>query len=303
MPSLQHAVVAALVGRLRTNLPPDDVPAMREALTEENRHHREGPPSRVRTGHEEHISNDRGFPVVSLWKPTAGGTPPTRAVVYLHGGGYVHPSDPRHWAFATRLADTLGARLVMPLYPLAPEFTVEDSFDEVADLVEELVGQSPQGVVLVGDSAGGGYALAVAEELRDRGGPQPRRLVLLAPWVDLSSSSTGIAEAAARDPWLSHDHLSIYASFWAGSDDPAVLAGPRVSPGLGDLTGLPRALMFCGTRDLLQPGCDDLFARADEAGWDLAYVVAPGLVHVYPLLPIPEAKRAFDSIVEFCRDD
>ena len=73
-----------------------------------------------------------------------------------------------------------------------------------------------------------------------------------------------------------------------------------MSPGLDDLAGLPPALMFCGTRDLLQPACDALFERADAADWALEYVVAPGLIHVYPLLPIPEAKAAFEHIVEFC---
>ena len=79
------------------------------------------------------------------------------------------------------------------------------------------------------------------------------------------------------------------------------MADPRVSPGLADLTGLPPALMFCGTRDLLQPACDVLFERADAADWSLEYVVAPGLIHVYPLLPIPEGKAARQHIEEFCR--
>ena len=70
-----------------------------------------------------------------------------------------------------------------------------------------------------------------------------------------------------------------------------------MSPLFGDLAGLPPALMICGTRDLLQPGCDALFERADEADWPLEYVVAPGLIHVYPLLPIPEARRRFEHIV------
>ena len=64
--------------------------------------------------------------------------------------------------------------------------------------------------------------------------------MLLAPWVDLTGSAPGTLEAAARDPWLSYDHLSVYASFWAGSADPAALADPRVSPGLGDLAGSRR---------------------------------------------------------------
>ena len=276
----------------------DDIPAMRAALTENNRLAQEGPPKDVRRTHEETVTNDHGFPVFTLW--ASGAETTGRTVLYLHGGAYVRPSDGRHYRFATRLADALGARAVLPAYPLAPEFTVEDSFDEMVELFEEVASRSPEGVVLVGDSAGGGYALALAEALRDRGGPQPDRLVLIAPWVDLTGTTPGTLEAAERDPWLSHPHLAIYASMWAGTADPARLATPRLSPGLGDLEGLPPTQMLCGTRDLLQPGCDALFARAEEADWPVEYVVAPGLIHVYPLLPIPEAREAFRQIVHFC---
>jgi monoterpene epsilon-lactone hydrolase len=299
MPSLQHAVASRLIPVLRRNLSPDDVPAMRAALIEENRTSHEGPPRDVRQDHEESISNPRGFPVFTLW-PAGTDAPPGRAVLYLHGGGYVHPSNAWHWRFVTRLADALGARAVLPAYPLAPEFTVEDSFEAMLEVYDEVADRSPEGVILVGDSAGGGYALALAEALRDRGGVQPQRLVLIAPWVDLTGNAPGTLEAAARDPWLSYPHLSIYAAFWAGTDDPDGLADPRVSPGLGDLAGLPPTLMLCGSRDLLQPGCDALFARADLADWPLEYAVAPGLIHVYPLLPIPEARAAFAHIVHFC---
>lgn len=303
MPSLQHALVSRIVPVLRRNMPVDDLPAMRADLVARNRTADEGPPDRVRRGHEEQVGNVHGFPVFTLWKPGADGRDeaPSRSVLYLHGGAYVRPTHARHWRFLVSLADALGARAVLPTYPLAPEFTVGDSFEEMVSLCEEVAAVSPDGVVLVGDSAGGGYALALAQALRDRGGPLPDRLVLLAPWVDLTGTTPGILEAAERDPWLSHAHLSVYASFWAGSDDPAALADPRVSPGLADLAGLPPALMLCGTHDLLQPGCDALFERADAADWPVEYVVAPGLIHVYPLLPVPEARAAFEHIVEFCR--
>lgn len=301
MPSLQHIVASWVIPILRRNMSPDDVPAMRAALTKQNRLAEEGPPRDVLMNHEELISNVHGFPVFELWP--ADTEAPKRSVIYLHGGAYVRPADDRHWHFATRLADTLGARVVLPCYPLGPEFTVEDSFEAMVELFGEVAAQSPDGVVLVGDSAGGGYALALAEALRDRGGPQPDRLVLIAPWVDLTGNTPGILEAAERDPWLSFPHLSIYASFWAGSDDPELLADPRVSPGLGDLAGLPTTLMLCGTRDTLLAGCEALFTRADEADWPLEYVVAPGLIHVYPLLPIPEARNAFEHIVQFCTHD
>lgn len=299
MPSLQHTVLSWLIPVLRSNMSADDVPALRAALINENRATQPGPPRDVRAAHEELISNAHGFPVHELWREET--EAPQRSVLYLHGGGYVHPASDQQWRFATRLADALDARAVLPDYPLAPEFTVEDSFEDLITLFGEVAARSPAGVVLAGDSAGGGYALALAEVLRDRGGAQPDRLVLVAPWVDLSGGAPGTEEAAERDPWLSFPHLSIYARFWAGSSDPEQLADSRVSPGLGELGGLPPALMLCGTRDLLQPGCDALFERADEADWSLEYVVAPGLIHVYPLLPIPEARPAFQRIVQFCQ--
>jgi monoterpene epsilon-lactone hydrolase len=299
MPSLQHTLASWLIPILRRNMSIDDIPAMRAALARQNREAQEGPPRDVRGKHEESIGNDHGFPVFTLWK--SGTELPRRSVFYLHGGAYVRPADKRHWHFATRIADALGARAVLPAYPLAPEYTVDDSFERLLAIFEEVAAESPDGVVLVGDSAGGGYALALAEALRDRGGAQPEQMVLIAPWVDLTGTTPGILEAAKRDPWLSFPHLSVYASFWAGSEDPARLADPRVSPGLGDLAGLPPTLMFCGTRDLLQPGCDALFERADAADWPLEYAVAPGLIHVYPLLPAPEARDAIEHILRFCK--
>lgn len=298
MPSLQHEALTWVIPLLRRNKSPHDVPALRAALVKDNRDRGDGPPRSVRKGRRVTIANDAGFPVYTLERP---GPSPSRTVFYLHGGGFVHPSDPRQWAYAARVADAIGARVVFPLYPLAPEFSHRDSHDRLVDLFGQAAAASPDGVVVVGDSAGGGIALALALALRDRGGVQPSHLVLIAPWVDLTGEAPGTAEAAARDPWLSYPHLSIYAQFWAGSEDPEDLRDPKVSPGLGDLAGLPPALMFCGTRDLLHPGCEALFSRADEAGWPLEFVVSEGLLHVYPLLPVPEAREAFAHVVGFLR--
>ena len=70
----------------------------------------------------------------------------------------------------------------------------------------------------------------------------------------------------------------------------------------GSLDGLPRTLMFCGTRDLLAPGCRMLADRAAATDWELVYVEEPDLIHVFPLLPlIPEARRAWRTTLEFLR--
>ncbi len=222
---------------------------------------------------------------------------PRRTVVYLHGGGFVAPTDPFHVRYVARLAQALGARVVLPDYPLAPEHTWRDSHVAVADLTGRWLAE-PEPVVLAGDSAGGGYALAVAQTLRDRGGPQPSHLLLHSPWVDLTTSAPETEAFTVRDTWLFLGKLRAYASWWAGSPDD--LGRAEVSPALAALDGLPPALMFCGTRDTLAPGCRLLAARAAESSWRLTYVEEPDLIHVFPLLPfLPEARRAWQRTVAF----
>ena len=99
---------------------------------------------------------------------TPRGTDTHRTVLYLHGGGYVAPIDPFHVRYVCRLATALGARIVVPDYPLAPEHTWRDSHAAIADLAARWAGDS-EALVLAGDSAGGGYALAVAADHRRTG--------------------------------------------------------------------------------------------------------------------------------------
>ncbi|WP_148613562.1 alpha/beta hydrolase [Nocardioides rubriscoriae] len=236
------------------------------------------------------------FPVHTI-RPR--GRTPRTTVYYLHGGGFVAPADPVHVRYATRLARHLDAEVVLPFYPLAPEHTWRDSHDALVDDLAEHTARRDR-VVVVGDSAGGGLALALVQSLRDRGATLPSHLVLIAPWVDLTTSTPDRHALDAIDPWLSLGKLTSYAGWWAG--DPADLGRPEVSPALGDLQGLPPALVVCGTRDVLVAGCRLLVDRAAAAGWPVTYLEAPDLIHVFPLLPgLPEARRAWRHTVEFLR--
>ena len=304
MPSRRHELLARVVPKLRRS---------RELVSPEAER------ARLETWH---ATLDRGFstgavplfgrryavvreelpgaspgPGFASYTLTRRGAAPTRTVVYVHGGGFVGPIDPFQVRYAARLASALDARVVVPDYPLTPEHTWRDAHGPIVDLVERLL-QSSQDVVLVGDSAGGGLALAVALTLRDRGGRQPSHLVLISPWVDLTISTPETHEVTKADPWLFIGKMQAYAEWWAGSPDD--LGRPEVSPGLGDLTGLPPALMFFGTRDSLAPGGRLLVRRAREAGWPLTSIEEPGLIHVYPILPlIPEAGVAWGQTLDF----
>ncbi len=299
MPSRRHDLLAHLIPRLRNSGEIDDDASERARV---EACHRALDPSlpirmtpRFATNWEATIT-DIGFPSHVL---TPRARQVQRTLYYVHGGGFMAPIDAFHVRYATRLADAIGARVVMPDYPLAPEHSWRDSHDALVEDAQRWSTQ-PGGIVLAGDSAGGGLALAMALSMRERGLEPATHLLMHAPWVDLTTSTPETTAAAARDPWLSLTKMEAYALWWAGTE--ADLGRPEVSPALADLTGLPRALMLYGTRDLLHPGCRLLAGRAADAGWDLTAIEEPDLIHVYGLLPfIPEARRAFDQVVEFLR--
>jgi monoterpene epsilon-lactone hydrolase len=301
MPSRRHELLAFAVPRVRRSRDLDTVERERARL--EAWHatmDRTFPTQAVRRFDRRYrvVAEDLPGGFASYTLSERGGSP-DRTVVLVHGGGFVGGIDRYHVRYAARLASALDARVVLPDYPLTPEHTWRDSHEDVVRLVQRAC-ETTERVVVAGDSAGGNIALAAALTVRDRGGPQPSHLLLHAPWVDLTTSTPETAVVTEWDPWLFIGKLHAYAEWWAGSADD--LARPEVSPALADLAGLPRALMFCGTRDTLNPGCRLLARRAAAAGWDLTYVEQPGLLHVYPILPfIPEAKAAWRTTLEFLR--
>jgi len=296
-PSPQHQLLAVLVPRLRKSSELDTVENERARLE------------------RWHASLDRSLPTsivplfarrfsvvteeldgFSSYAITPRGVDPTRTILFVHGGGFVAPIDGFHVRYAAKLAVALQARIVMPDYPLAPEHTWKSSYDALVGLASRW-SSTGDPLVLAGDSSGGGLALAMALGLRDAS-VAVDRLLLIAPWADLTTSTPETVDYSASDPWLMLSKLRAYAEFWAGSA--ADLGEPQVSPALADLSGLPPALMFCGTRDTLYPGCRLLASRAADAGWDLTFVEHPDLIHVYPLLPfVPEARHAWKKTLAF----
>jgi monoterpene epsilon-lactone hydrolase len=289
--------MASLIPRLRKSRDLEDEPTERARVEAWHRTLVRTLPTRATPGFAKRWDvsvSDIGFPSYVL---TPRDRRTHRTLYYVHGGGFMAPIDGFHVRYATRLADAIGARVVLPDYPLAPEHTWADSHDAlVADAAHWA--DEDHGVVLAGDSAGGGLALALAVSMRDRGLTPATHLVMHAPWVDLTTSTPETDALDAIDPWLFIGKVKAYAQWWAGSSED--LGRPEVSPALADLSGLPRALMLHGTRDLLHPGCRLLARRAVEAGWDLTSIEEQDLIHVYGILPfIPESARAFRQVVDF----
>lgn len=250
------------------------------------------PPASLRSRHDVGTRLVRGFPCTTV-APRDGGT--GRAVLYLHGGSYVSEIAKQHWALISRLADA-GVRVEVPLYGLGPQHSYREAYPLVTQAYRDLLGEvDASAVTVAGDSAGGGLALGVAQTLAEEGLPQPRKLVLLSPWLDLTLSHPDLPALERRDPWLTILGSVEAGKVWAGGDDPTQ---PRLSPINGQLAGLAPMDVYVGTHELCLPDVLLLQERAAAVGAALRVTVCPGAVHVYPLVPAPEGRAEAERIVE-----
>ena len=192
------------------------------------------------------------------------------------------------------LVTDLNCTVIAPDYPLAPRHTVDDAFAMLDQLYRELlVTIQPENLVVMGDSAGGGLTLALAQKLRDDGLPQPAHLTLLSPWLDVTLVNPEVAPLVKQDPMLEPVSLKAAGLAWAGKRLPT---DPLVSPIYGSLKGLAPISLFTGTHDLLFADCRKLQAQAAAQNIPIDYHQAEGMLHVWMLIPTPEAKLAVAQI-------
>jgi len=240
-------------------------------------------PPRPTPGIRVAVREEEGWPVVRLVPPR-----PAGAVLALHGGGYVFGPEAQHWAFWRTIAAASGRVVVAPLYRPAPEGTAAGTVPRVAAIARALAAEGP--LALLGDSAGGGMALAAAQLLGADGLRPP--LLLSAPWLDGTVAHPWRME---RDPWLAAPGLRRAADRYRG-DLP--VDHPFISPLLGDLAGLGPMTVASGTRDVLHRDALRLEERCPDP---VRLLIGRGLLHNWPLLPVPEARAAQRAFVDALR--
>jgi acetyl esterase/lipase len=200
---------------------------------------------------------------------------------------------------AARLARAAGAVAVLPEYRLAPEHPFPAAFDDAIAayraLLDEAGGDASR-IVLGGDSAGGGLAVAMSVALRDAGEHLPRALVLLSPWLDLTCTSPSWDSRFEGDPVLDHSLRDAAERYLDGAD----ARDPLCSPLFADLSGLPPTLVLVGTHEILYDDSVSFAESASEQGVDVELEIGHELIHVWPIFPItPEAVASTVRIGRF----
>jgi epsilon-lactone hydrolase len=206
-----------------------------------------------------------------------------RTVIHFHGGGYCVGSTRLARSWAAHLSAQTGCRVVLPGYRLAPEHPYPAALEDARAVMRELSSEIKPGLLVVsGDSAGAGLALALVLSMRDEGQQLPAGCVLLSPWLDLGRDRRAIPALVRRDVVLSPGWLDACARAYA---DPSAWADPSVSPLCAARSGLPPLLIQAGTDELLAPDAELLAAGASAAGVDVTYTRWPRMWHDFALQP------------------
>ena len=205
-----------------------------------------------------------------------------RAILYLHGGAYVVGSRRTHRGMAAQIALAGNAPVHLLEYRLGPEHKHPAGLDDSLAAYRELLasGVDPKSIVIAGDSAGGGLALALATRLRESGEPQPAGLAVINGWLDLTCSGASMTLNAKRDVGLFRDWTVHGGELYRGGTD---ARDPELSPVEADLHGLPPTYIQVGTHDLLLSDADLLAERAQAAGIDVGYTRFEGMWHDFQL--------------------
>ncbi len=219
-----------------------------------------------------------------------------RIVLYLPGGGYVEQPLTWHWHFLHNLTEQLNCTIFVPIYPKAPDNQYTAAIESVLKVYQHLLKiAKPENMVIMGDSAGGGLSLAFAQYLLEQELPQPKDIILLSPWLDITLNNPQVLAMIDKEPMLNWDMLVEAGKSYAGETSRSHYL---VSPIHGEIKNLGKISLFIGTHELFLPDARKFRENAARQSVDINYFEYPKMNHVFPVFPIPEAKKALKQIVD-----
>ena len=223
------------------------------------------------------------------------------AIVYFHGGAYALGSAKAFRNFVSQIAAGAETAILVVDYRLAPEHQFPAAVEDAKAVYLGLAALGFSRLVIAGDSAGGGLALALlqltTEGAQEEGIPKALASVVISPWTDLALTGDSMEGRAAADPLLTREALDEAAQHYLGDQDHR---DPRASPLYGNMSGLPPVLFHVGEDEILLDDSRRFASRIDIAGGVAELHIWEGMTHVFASnLALQSAKDALANIGEF----
>lgn len=235
-----------------------------------------------------------GVPV--MWVNEARAGP---LVLYFHGGAYVMGSTRSYRALCGQISKRAGLPVLVPEYRLAPEHEFPAAIEDALGVYRAVM-DHPGGVVLGGDSAGGGLALAVLGEIVRLGLVMPKGTFGFSPLCDMTFSGDSIVGNAAADVVLPATRTQESAELYLADAD---ARDGRASPLFADFAGAAPVWLTAGDTEILLDDTRRMAAHLRAQGVAVTEVIERDLPHVWPLFHtlMPEARATLDAVAAWIR--
>ena len=219
-------------------------------------------------------------------------------IIFFHGGAYIFEISPGHWRLAQKIVEKCSCRMSLLDYPLAPEYSYKDTYDMAQSAYHMLTGKYPDDkFILMGDSAGGGLALALMQKMiEEKHKVVPYKCILLSPWLDLTMSNKDIRDLESKDNILSVEMLKIAGQKYSKGENQE---NYLLSPINGNFENIPETIIFYGTDELFYADCKKLKSMIDAEKSSLIFKEYPKMQHDWALFPIPESQMLIEEICDF----
>lgn len=225
-------------------------------------------------------------------------TPPSTSspavALYYHGGGFTLGGLESHDDICAEICAGAGIEFVSIDYRLAPEHLHPASFLDAVAAYRWVSGTGVR-ILLVGESAGGNLAAAVAHAVRDDAHLIGQ--VLVYPSLG-GEMSRGSYVEHANAPLLSTADLAFYREIRTGGAP--VSADPTLSPlDDTDFSRLPPTVVVTAECDPLSDDGNAYVGKIETAGGSARWRREPRLTHSFlrSRLTVPRAQAAFDRII------
>jgi len=225
-----------------------------------------------------------------------------RVVLYLHGGAYMAGSPmTTHRELISRLAIRTGMAFVAVNYRKAPESPFPAALEDVSKAYRWLLEKYNENQISVmGDSAGGGLALALVLLLRDQSLPLPAKIVALSPLADLAGTGQSLQQNKDTDAMVPGWLINQVANLYSGGKE---LTHPYISPLYGDFNGFPDTMIQVSDSEVLLDDSRRLADKMRAARVPVQLDIWHKLPHVWQAFAavIPEGRAAINDVARFLR--
>lgn len=215
-----------------------------------------------------------------------------KILLYLHGGSFIEEAVYYQLEFAMKVAKKTGSTLIFPQYLLAPKYNYKHMYRSIYKLYNKLTDVCKE-INFFGDSAGAGFILSFSMYLRDNKLQQPKNIIMLSPWLDISLTNPELKKYEKKDAMSGIVGNQYSGQLWK---DDLEYNNYLVSPMYGNVMNLGKLTVIVGTNDLLKPDVDKFINKLDALNIEYNYFEYKNQFHDFGMFPIPEGHMVNDEI-------